>query len=305
MLGTLFALGAAASFATQSVVIRRGVRFASVDYLANISIFSGLLFFLLISILTGDLFRLGEFNWKVYALFTFSGVIHFVLGRTFGFRCIQYVGSTRSNVITGLHTIVSILLAIVVLRENLTPITTLGVLLALSGPVLIASKEHTAAKAVSSTASHGSKDVDRRTLYVGMLYGAGAALFWGSSAIFIKIGLDNGGTSIGGSLMAYAAASIAISHVLVNRNGREEIFNSDVRTMRLGVAIGMATNIGQMQRFLALGHAPVIIVSLMMTTQPVWVLLFSFLFNRKYESFSRWVFLGNSLVLAGTILVIL
>ena len=47
-----------------------------------------------------------------------------------------------------------------------------------------------------------------------------------------------------------------------------------------------------------------IVVSLMLRTLPLWVLLFAFIFNREYESFSRWVLFGNGLLMVGTILII-
>jgi len=46
------------------------------------------------------------------------------------------------------------------------------------------------------------------------------------------------------------------------------------------------------------------VVSLMLRTIPLWSLLFSFLFMREYESFSRWVLLGNALLVVGAILVV-
>jgi hypothetical protein len=53
-------------------------------------------------------------------------------------------------------------------------------------------------------------------------YGMGAAIFWGSSFIFIKLGLENGGSPIAGSLLAYLGASIAIIPSLLNRENKKE-----------------------------------------------------------------------------------
>lgn len=52
-------------------------------------------------------------------------------------------------------------------------------------------------------------------------------------------------------------------------------------------------------------YGSVIVVSLMLRTLPLWVLLFAFIFNREYESFSRRVLFGNGLLMVGTILVII
>ena len=67
---------------------------------------------------------------------------------------------------------------------------------------------------------------------------------------------------------------------------------------------GLTSNIVQLMRYVALGFGSVIEVSLTLRTISLWSLLFSFLFMREYESFSRWVLLGNALLVVGAILVV-
>jgi len=47
-------------------------------------------------------------------------------------------------------------------------------------------KEQTAVQETDATPASPGRNVDSHTLLLGILYGAGAAVFWGSSAIFIK-----------------------------------------------------------------------------------------------------------------------
>jgi uncharacterized membrane protein len=138
-----------------------------------------------------------------------------------------------------------------------------------------------------------------------MLYGLGAAIFWGGSTIFIKFGLEKGGTPVVGSLIAYLAASIAISPSLLNRKNRTEILNAERKSLQIALMSGLATNIAQWLRYVALGYASVIIVTFLIRTISLWILLLSFIFNREYESFSRWVLLGNALLMVGTILILI
>jgi uncharacterized membrane protein len=54
----------------------------------------------------------------------------------------------------------------------------------------------------------------------------------------------------------------------------------------------------------ALGLAPASVVAPLVSITPVFLLVFSFLFNRKLEIFSRSVIIGTVTVVMGTILLI-
>jgi drug/metabolite transporter (DMT)-like permease len=305
MLGILFALGSSVAFGANAIITRRGLFRVSSNYIATISVFTGCLFFLPINAMTGDLFGLGHLSWKAYLLWALSGVVHFALGRTWAYRSIQLLGATRSNAVTGLSPAVTVALAMMVLKETMTPIMGLGMLLSLAGPLLIIFKEETVRQPQRVSGSSG-KELDRHTLFVGMIYGIGAAVFWGSSAVFIKFGFEAGGSPVTGTLISYVAAAAVISpSALLNNRQRREMFREGKKSLPLAVYSGLSTSIAQLLKYLSIAYGSVIVVSLVARTTPLWVLFFAFLFNRKYESFSRWVFLGNGLLIIGTILVLL
>ena len=305
MLGILFGLGSAVAFGANAIITRRGMLRVSPNYIATISIFTGSCFFLPINAITGDLLRIGQLHWKAYLFWILSGVIHFALGRTWAYRSIQLLGATRSNVMTSLSPGVTVALAMMILKERMTPLMGLGILFALAGPLLIILKEQTVSPSQIAPGPYG-KEVDRHTLLVGMFYGIGAAVFWGSSAIFIKFGLDTGGSPVAGTLIAYVAACVVISpSVLLNDKHRKELFREGRKSLQIAIISGLTTSVAQLLKYLSLAYGSVIVVSLVGRTSPLWVLFFAFLFNRKYESFSRWVLLGNGLLIIGTILVVL
>jgi drug/metabolite transporter (DMT)-like permease len=299
MVGTLFGLLSAVMFGISIVMIRRGVLKISPNHIAVISIYTGLPFLLLISCITGNIAELSSFRWKDYFFLAVSGIAHFAIGRTWAYKSIQIVGSTRFNIFITFTPIISVLLAIIALNEAITLQIIFGMIISLSGPLIIVLKEQ-------EKGNDPFKNMSKHTLYTGMIYGLGAATFWGSSNVFVKLGLENSGSSIAGGLIAYTAASIAISPSLfINGKDKMEILYKDKKLLNFAVIIGIATCTAHLLRYLALGYGSVIMVSLMLRTQSIWIFLFSFLFNRKYESFSRWVILGNTLVIIGTLLILI
>ena len=305
MVGILCALGSAVAFGANAIITRRGMLRVSSNYIATLSVFTGCCFFLPVNAMTGDLFGMGQLHWKAYLFWALSGIIHFAFGRTWGYRSIQLLGSTRSNIVTSLSPIVTVALAMMILKERITPLMVLGILFSLAGPLFILLKEQTVSSSHIASRSYG-KELDQRTLSLGMFYGIGAAIFWGSSAIFIKFGLETGGSPVAGVLIAYVAASTVISPAfLLNDEHRKELFREGRKSLQVAIISGLTTSIAQLLKYLSMGYGSVIVVSLLGRTSPLWVLLFAFLFNRKYESFSRWVLLGNALLIIGTILVIL
>src|SRR5512143_1005805 len=184
---------------------------------------------------------------------------------------------------------------------------TLGSVFSLAGPLVVLLREETLKAANTVPGAIQGKHVDPSTLYKGFFYGAGAAVFWGSSAIFIKLALkEGGGSPIVGSFLGYLAASLIVgSSALVNPLTRKEFLREDASSLVLAIVCGLTAGVGQLLRYLALGYTSAILVSLLNRTIPFWVLILSFLFIRKYESFSRWVLLGNGLLVVGTLLVLI
>ena len=306
MLGIVLGLGSAAAFGVSWIITRRGVLRASSNYVATISVFTGPVFFFIVAIIAGDLFRLSQFPWAFYLYMALSGVVHFALGRTWAYRSIQLIGATRSNIVISLNPIVTVILGIIVLRETVTPIMVVGIVCTLMSPLVALVNEPVVSGDALSRVNTPGKELDRATLYKGFFYGTGVSLFWGSSAILIKLGLEDGGSPIVGSLVAHLSASIVIlPFSFLNRGYREEILHGDRNSLRIALFSGLTTNIAQLMRYIAIGLGSAIVASLMLRTGPLWTLILSFIFNREYESFSRGVLLGNALLIAGTVLVIL
>ncbi|MBI4633505.1 MAG: DMT family transporter [Deltaproteobacteria bacterium] len=303
MFGVILGFGSAIAFACNAIITRRGVLRTSSNYIANISILTGPVFSFIVLSMTGELAHVGQFPWKAYMFLALSGIIHFAFGRTWAYKSIQLIGANRSNVVTSLSPVASITLAVIVLGETVNLLMLCGIICSLSSPFITLCNERTVACAPVPGSAYG-KEVDRRTLSLGMLYGAGAALFWGSSFIFIKLGLASGGTPIAGSMIAYTAASIAIIPSLVKPENKKEMLSADRKSLKIALLVGLTTNIAQLLRYLALQYGSVILVTAAIRTTPLGILLLSFIFNRQHESFSKWVLLSNALLIVGTIMIL-
>ena len=306
MLGSLLGLFSAVTFGVNSIITRRGMLRASSNYIATITVFTGPIFFLVISSITGDLFELRQIPSQAFTFLALSGISQFALGRTWAYRSIQLIGANRSNIVTSLNPIVTIVLAMIILKEEVTLTMGIGILCTLSGPLLILLKEQVIQSQGPLRANPDGREVDRPTFTKGIFYGIGSAIFRGGSLVLIKLGLEHGGSPIAGNLIAYLAASIVIiPSLLFHKDHREELFHGGEKSFKMALLSGLTTNIAQLMMFLALGFGSAIVVSLLLRTYPIWVLLFSFIFNREYESFSRWVLSGNGLIMTGTILILL
>jgi drug/metabolite transporter (DMT)-like permease len=306
MLGALLGLISAAAFGANSIITRWGMARVSPNYFAVLTVFTGPVFFSLIAAVMGEFSRFKSFSWLVYFYFAIAGIGHFALGRNWAYRSIQLIGATRANIVTSLNPIVTTVLAVIVLGESISAVRAIGILFALTGPLLMLLKEEVSTKGGQPKGGRGGKEVDRPTLYKGILFGAGTMVFWGSSSIFIKLGLAEGGSPIAGSLVAYVSASFVIlPSVSLRREQRREILHSDRASLKTALVSGLTTNTAQLLRYLALASGSAIVVSLMLQTQTLWVLIFAFFFYRSHESFSRWVLMGSGLLILGTILVLI
>src|SRR4030042_1281234 len=132
MLGAILGLISAVAFGANSIITRRGMLRVSSNYVATLTVFTGPIFFLIVGGMTGDLFKLRQMPLQAYVYLALSGITHFALGRTWGYRSIQLIGSNRSNIVSSLNPVVTIILAMIILKETITLIMGIGILCTLT-----------------------------------------------------------------------------------------------------------------------------------------------------------------------------
>jgi drug/metabolite transporter (DMT)-like permease len=128
------------------------------------------------------------------------------------------------------------------------------------------------------------------------IIGFGCGVAWGVSPIFIKLGLKGSGSPIAGAFISFLAATAVLSLSLVSPSRRASIVHLTFKTAGLFFSSGLISCIANLIRFVALGLAPASVVVPLVSITPVFLLVFSFLINRKLEIFSMPVIIGAVMV---------
>jgi drug/metabolite transporter (DMT)-like permease len=191
--GSMYALLSAMSFALNSIFLRRAVIIVadiSVGILISVSMAVPLLF--LIIAFTGQIQSLLNFTWQGYVWLSLAGIVHFVIGRTLSYKCIQLVGANIANILSRSDILISVVIGISVLGEPLSWGLGIGVFMILAGITLTG---------LNSQRTQKSYDSLYRIPTKAFALGLGAGVSWGVAPIFVKLGLDEIGSPVAGAFI--------------------------------------------------------------------------------------------------------
>ena len=296
MIGSLFAFTTAILYAANTILIRRAVlkvTNASIGIL--ISVPMGVFVFFLIIILSGRLQSVFSFSWQGYFWFSLAGIFDFVIGRTLIYHCIQLAGANLASILRRVDILVAVVIGIIALQEPFSWRLAAGVLLILAGIILAGLSPHAIRHSGGRLSQIPAK---------AYLLGFGGGLAWGISPICVKLGLKGSGSPMAGVFVSFLAATLVLSFSLLNSRRRAVIAEITGNAAGLFLISGLLGCAANLIRYLALNLAPASVVSPLCKTTPVFLLFFSFLFNRKLEIFSRSVVIGTMMVVLGTIFIV-
>ena len=140
MLGAILALLSAMSFALNNASVRRGVISGTPIQAMAISVPLGMVCFLPIAWITGELGRFSQFPAKATAWMAGLGVLHFVIGRYFNFKANQVAGTNLTAPVVQLQVVVTMVLAVLVLHEPCTLLQMIGGVVMLGGSLITQSQ---------------------------------------------------------------------------------------------------------------------------------------------------------------------
>ena len=311
MLGAIFAILSAASFALNNAAARRAVVTGTPTQGMALTVPIGVLCFLLVAALTGELTRLPEFPASAIAWMTAVGLLHFLFGRYCNYRANQYAGANLTGPVIQLQVLVTLTLAVVVLDEPCTALQVMGGMVMLAGSFITQSQQLSAPTAAPRAAEAKSplaadahapapKFVPRHA--EGYLFALLAAFAYGTTPIMVRTALRHAGPSsaILGGVISYGAATAAIVLMLLfwtplRRNVMALRRDNIPWFLYSGVFVAMA------QGFLysAVAVAPIMFVMPLMQLALVFRIIFAMWLNPEHEVFGWKVIAGSAISILG------
>lgn len=219
--------------------------------------------------------------------FIAAGVLAPVLGRFFNYTGIDKLGVNLSAPITYSNPLVSVVLAIAFLGERLTGLGLVGALLVIASGVVL-----------GSVRGEGPVRFERRHL----VYPALAALFYGASAIFRKVGIDLISQPVLAAAVTTTTSFVLLAAYLATRRDRHDLAVRRDEAAFFALA-GLGTSIAIPTLYLALQLGTVVVVTPVMNTSPLFVLVISYAFFRGEELFTPRVVAGTVGIVGGVVLL--
>ena len=296
MFGALLALASAAFFGLNNAALRRGVVKGSVLQAMAITVPFGVPLFAVIAFFLGGFEAMAAWDLAPWLWMIAAGVVHFVAGRYGNYMASKTLGATLSTPIQQGSIVVSLVLAFVFLGETVNPMNVAGILLVVVGPMLVVrrrKKISEAGKAKGFEPQYGP----------GLFWGAVCALGYGTSPLFIALGIGEGGIadSVGGLLVSYTAAAIVVILWVAALGGPKALGSFSRDTSGWFVMSGLFVALSQFFRYVALAVAPVAVVVPIQRLSVVFRLIFNAMLNREHEVFDAWVVASILLSVLGAV----
>ena len=299
-MGGFLALCAAATFAFNNTLARRGVLSGSVLQAMAITVPMGVPLILLTAFCLGAFPAFDEFTPATYLSFSVAGIAHFVCGRYCNYRAVKAIGANLSGPLIEASVLFALILAVTLLGEKLTIIKVIGIALILSGPLLTVDKKGGKAKAA------GGEELAFTPNYAeGYIFCMLAAVAYGTSPILVRMGLEKTSwhASIIGGLISYMAATVVVVLVILFLGKAKHVSQMSGEAAKWFCWAGFFVGISQLLRYVALSFAPVSVVSPIQRLSLIFRLLFSYMLNKKYEIFDSRMIIGTIVSLLGAVLL--
>jgi drug/metabolite transporter (DMT)-like permease len=308
VLGAIFSLLSAASFALNNATVRRGVVSGTPVQAMSISVPLGVVCFLPIAALAGELGRLFQFPAKAAAWMAGLGVLHFVIGRYFNFKANQVAGVNLTAPVVQLQVVVTMVLAVLILHEPCTTVQIAGGVVMLAGSLITQRQPPKLAAAPAKAPNQDDKPSlpPFIPLYLaGYIFASLAAIAYGTTPIMARFALEHTGPSTGilGGLIAYVAATLVGSLVFLSPSIRRNVSALKVDNARWFAYSGVLVAAAQGFFFCAVALAPVLFVMPLLQTSLAFRLIFSTWLSPDHEVFGGLVIFGAAISIAGALLV--
>lgn len=279
----LLALATAVTFAVSATLVRFGVKESSPLVALVVTLTINVIVLWSITFLVYDV-TVDVWAWRYFVL---AGVFAPALGRLCNYIGIQRVGVNLSVPISNSNPVVAVILAVLFLGEELSPVGAAGIVLVVGGGVLI-----------SSVGGDETGTIDRRYLVFPVL----GAMFYGVVQVIREVGLTLvPAPALGAAVNLSTSWVIVAAYVLTT----DRLERADIRSreLRFFVPAGLLSSLGLVLLYTALELGQVVIVTPILNTTPLFALGTTFVFARQSELFTWRVHVGTVSIVLGVSLL--
>jgi len=246
----------------------------------------GSLIFLAISL---PVIKLDYLKSKAFLLFILAGIFAPALVRWLYFVSLDRLGASISASIGSTGPAFTAILAIIFLKEKLTVSISLGIVLIITGIIILQ----------RSMDTDGEFRVQRKK---DLIFPVLSAIFLGLALVFRKMGLNILDVPLFGVTVGFLTSLFFYSILfLMSKNMRHSVSMSRNDLLFL-CAAGVSLTTGWLTLFYALSLGDVIIVAPLSNLQPVMVVGLSYLFLKDIEKITSKMIAGMLVVLIGVLL---
>lgn len=142
---------------------------------------------------------------------------------------------------------------------------------------------------------------NKRDIIIGRAFAISAAVAYGITSVLIRRGVAELASPLAGATIALLSGTLILS--IMGVRSPESNLREKKRAVGLLLIAGVASGLGIVASFFALSMAPVVVVSPLQGTNPLFALLWSHFFLGQLERITPRVMLGTFLVIAGATLI--
>ena len=194
-----------------------------------------------------------------------------------------------------LNSVVTLVLAVILLREPCTMLQAMGAVLMVAGSLV------TQRSSGSTAPSDPNKRVFKPRVAVGFFFALIAAHAYGTSPIIVRQALQDVGplSGLAGASVAYTAATVAVALGLVIPSLRRNVMTVTGENARWFVYSGIFVAAAHGFLYSALAVAPIMVVAPLLQLSLVFRFLFALVLNPRHEVFGFLVIFGTVVSIVG------
>jgi drug/metabolite transporter (DMT)-like permease len=321
-MGEAFALACAINWSLSMVFTRRAQGKTNLDQMIGlfVTIFVNNIINVFALVIRQVVWHPVPLNAKGIILFVFGGVFNSFIGRGLLFSCVAILGAARGGLMKAIVPVFVLIGGVCVLGERLSFHSWAGIAIVLCGlllmsidsarksggmPEALQQKKRLEAAGGGGGARQGKDKARFRLLTKGIAAGMAAAFFLGAGNVCRKAGITEiPDTVIAVSFCSFFALVVCVVVLLFQRKGGEML--AALRRIECNYAVsGVFTSGALYSLFAAMRHIPISIANSISATEPLFTLLFVWLFKQgKKEALGAGTLLFGLIMVAGTILLI-